>query len=794
MKHVTRLGRRFLLLAIFCLVSFTAFAAPVLKLATLQQGGTIPKQDFIPCRLNWAVANPDDKPATVTLQLEPDGDQGQAVFSTEVTVQPHSQLQGSSPVVLDAAERYFVTLIQNGFRLKRDDIVFRNDAKKNNTLSIAMCQDSDESYSVSELTKLKNLCQLPSFITFSNLNAPTHWSALFNYQLIIIASRQMDQYTPSQLLAIRDYVLRGGHLLLATPEASFGCRGTLLDELLPWEPVATTVNETLDSLYTSYGLPVPPPQAQRDSQTGELLPKPSQPFLETVLRPDSLVLNRQDGKPAYVMRRFGIGTVQALAFNPFAFKSYSTQLVESIWNPVLSHTNFLLAGNAPDLTRKSEAILQQLQGFSIPGVSLIVELFFLYILGSILILWYFFRKRREASGWWCVCLYGVLVTCLILWKAGNLSSSQTVFSQTTLSTAVWQGIPAARQAATALLSKEDCNPRLFAESSRVFLRPQPITSQHSNALATSVLRLTNSLHGTTSTQMTLQQQRPRDFLFQQTTDCYGLPTEELPVLKFQASGQFFLHPWTLPAKLPTERALLCLPSAIHDLKLSGRTVSGGASQTDIESDTVFLAVRDYILSLRLQTPCLAILSTNRQAPKDAIRTELPEGTSMKFLNYQIHFVPVRLDVPDHLSAIPEDFVNWTLPNNSVLRKCLEHGEWTEIGAIGTLGTMSLTMQFRVLPELCQRCPDQIKLVFRPLDPSGFYNFQLCLEDQNGRQLEATTAKDGEYTFDLRRNPSFFSLPGCYFTVAIQASNDHLSNQQRSNIWKPNVIQASVAFN
>ncbi|MGI6355242.1 MAG: hypothetical protein GX937_08180 [Lentisphaerae bacterium] len=792
-------SRRFGAIVIFALlvaVTLPTLAAPRLTTVSLKQGNSQLKFSRAAARLAWGVENPDAEPVTVTLQIKPDSGHGDAIYARQLTIPAQTVVEGSFLVVINDTTRFHVELLQNKVRIAKDDILVRGTVTRR--LNIAVLDDDTPSLGTSEIIKNKELDRTVTFTTIRQVNLPDHWAEYQNFDLLVLLRPDLSSYSPAQMIALRDYVMQGGYALLATPAVALQIGDTMLHDFLSATPVAETRLPDLDLLCRSYGVKPPPPQPDRDADGFPSL-KPRPDFLVmTPLAGTASVINT-DGRPVFNLRRIGCGTVAMLAFDPFQVGNADHRLIAPVWNAILRHSNFQTTIVGPDLPGKINQTLQLLQGYSIPPVSVIVQIFFLYVLVGIAILGVAFHFRRHALGWLLLCVYGAVITALVFVRSNNISTNQARHAITTISTSVWDCEPGPTHATSLLFSRSDCRPTLVADSNQTFFQAQPPGPYFRDigALAPSPWWITTDNQEARLERFALQQNRPRTLVWRHTRDGYGATPAARPVLAILPDGRSRLHPWALPKALAgASRAALIFPDSHRVINLANATVTDSGEVGKVEADTVFTSVLDYATSLRLQHPCLVLTTTHRQASDSPVKV-IPEQGNEPFTayNYDITFVPVDID-SSQARALGSEFFSCHIPDKSFFRSYYRYGKWENIiiqGMTATDYTIDFQVVAEVFPSACQRLAVSVEAVV----PGNHTTFDVNLETVDGHILTPLERHGSTYVFDTA-GQKVFSPQEQRFRAIIKATTAMLQNSpslptSRTLFWRVAKLSASANY-
>ncbi|MDD4098843.1 MAG: hypothetical protein PHC30_08740 [Lentisphaeria bacterium] len=775
-------------------IASPAIAAPRLAAVSLRQGNSQLKFSRSAARLCWGIENPDPSPADVTLQIKPDSGHGDAIYSRELTIPPRSFLEGSYLVVINDTTRFHVELLQNNARIDKDDILVRGTVTRR--MNIAILDDSTLSSGTGEIIKNKALTRTVTFTTIRQPNLADHWAEYQSFDLLLLRQPELASYNPSQMMALRDYVMQGGFVLIATPAAALQLPETMLHDFLSATPVAATRLPDLDLLCRGFGVTPPPRQPDRDAD-GFPTPKPRPDFLVMELQAGATPVVSSDGRTLLCLRRLGCGTVAMLAFDPFLVGNDDHRLIAPLWNAIIRHSNYLPTIVTPDLPGKVNQTLQLLQGYAIPPVTVIVQIFLLYVLIGAAILGVAFHFRRHALGWLTLCVFGAGITALVFVRARDISTNQARHAMTTVSTSVWDGEPGPTQATTLLFSKKDCRPTLVADNRSTFIQAQPAGPLHREigALAPSPLWITSDNTEARLERLALQQYRPRTLVWRHTRDGYGAAPSARPVLGILPDGRSRLQPWTLPASLAgASRAALIFPDSHRIIDLHDNKVTDDGNAGQVEADTVFTSALSYMTSLRFQHPCLALVATSQQAQPSPVKVVPEEGQApFTVYNYNITFIPVKIDT-SQTQALGPEFFSCHIPDRSFFRSYFRYGEWENIIVQGT-PVNDYTIDFHVVPEVCPAACQTIAVSIDAVVPGNHTTFEVSLATLDGRILTPAENRGRTFVFDTAGQAVISPREQCFRAIIKAISSQQITSPSqpasRTLFWKVASLTASA---
>lgn len=780
--------RRCFLLCFF-LAGGMLWARPELKLGSLVLGNGPARFNDSQAMLLWRISNPDAVAREVVLQLEPDDGYGGAIYSQTVLLPAKTEIEGRTPVMMTRSERYILSLIHQGTRVDKNDILVAG--QSSHALRVGLLLDGPESPAYSEIAKHERLRWRFAFTSLRAAAMPNRWDGLREFDVLMLYSPDLSQYTAPQRQAVLDYVRQGGCLIIATPAAALSLRGTLWEELLPYWPVAAVRWDDLQPFREAFGLAAVR-LPRRDAQ-GDLLAVGGMQRLLYVNVSGNPVLAEVEGEGSLCLGRVGLGTVVGLSFDPFELSSRDREFIVPVWEAVTSQSGFLLSQQRPDPVAKMNVALQFLQGYSIPPVRTVLRIFFFYILGSVAILLLAFHWRRYCTGWLAVCAFGVLITLLVFQRARQVVATQPERSFNSLSVSVWNGGVSASHGVGNFFSKSDCRPSLSAAAARTFFVPQPQSSEHEGgtALSAAPLRINNGRDRIGLERLALQQYRPRTVKWFSWQDHDRRENVALPQLALTATGSV-LQPWPLPADLRrAQRAVLVLPSAIRFLQISDGEVRESGGLTGVESDTVLLAAVEYVKSLRLRHPALCLIQPARTRQVSFFQV-LNDGDAFAGYDFSLKLVPVGM------APLPEKYrwenglMRLDLPAQSHMRQFWQRGEFQPVFIQGS-GMNEYAMDLVLCPELLRDTPTQARVFLDVANPSGKAAFDILLRSPDGEDVRSSRREGNWHYFDHLPESLLNRREGRLRMVLKATIRDDggLGGTQRINTWQILAMQAEM---
>ena len=699
--------KKALFLLLFVAFAATAPAAPEITSLTLRSGSALPRYNGEIVRANYSINNPDDTAADLSVQIFPDGASGGAFYYRDLILPPHSSINGFIPIVFSSASRYLYKLIQHTSKgdveIMHGDLYLSGNRPANQPppaselesfsypatdyMLIAVLHNPQNASQAElpNLTKSRELDNLARFVKYgenSSFHAPANLAEYQDISAILALEDQYDAYTPLQFNAIRDFVRKGGLLIVGGAWPTQGLYRSPLRPLLPVIPMGVRRMEDGNALRKAWGFPAREYQWRDDN--GDLLTVQGFDFQEVVMAEDATVLADLDGLPMMALRQYGLGMVLWLAFDPMEFCHNEPETRFAVWNSLMRHATFVPRSRRADSQLLLEGIQQQLLGYSIPPFRTLGHYLLAYVIGAAILLLVCIRLHHPAIGWGLVCLFGLVMTLVIVFHAHNLSANQPQRQINSISLAVWDGAPGPCVEHANLASRSDTSLSMGLDGGVGFLFPQPPKPSMESletALEQNRLLINASANAVGLPHFSLQENRPRAVNWHLASHELETPPQaELPILEVANDGTCRLAEWSVPETLrPFNRALLMLPGAIHTLANTETKLAGIAGDA-VENDTVLVQIREYLATRLLRVPAVCLVSIRRlSAVKEKLEIQCEDGEFGSY-EYRLTLIPVRISWPAEgdTFTVPADLTWMALDMNSALSRFWEFGKCSGI--------------------------------------------------------------------------------------------------------------------
>ncbi|MBR0459037.1 MAG: hypothetical protein IJJ26_07355 [Victivallales bacterium] len=738
----------------------------------------------------YSVKNPDSVTRSVTLTLLPKNN-STAIYTKLVEVPPKSLISGSVPVFIPSTDSCVVQLQMNGNIIGKDSLLLWN--AFTNKFEMAVFHDEIK-ISINPMRVIHKdvFPYLASYCPFQSSSAPTNWAELERFAMVVLTDVNWNQMTYPKQLALRDYVLHGGTIVLASPSNQMDMEKSLLAPLSPWIPEDLVKLDDFTSVCKAFD--VPPRTILENNSVPLCLDA-----LQTLVKPEGIVLREADGVPYAAMSRHGEGRVIALAVNPFSLLDGEKAFQPAIWNMIAfltGYRNLIMQLYEPDPINST---MQQLQGYSIPGIGTIRSLLLLYLIGSAIIIIVMFRLRRHAAGWLLVCLFGLLLTCFVMYQSKHVVKGQSPFNMTTIVQNTYEDGFGGERTDAMLVAQSDCRPVVKANEARVFFSPQfprptlvGLENKGHEVVTASPLWFQADRNSFGTHNMLLQQMKPRSFRLLTAMQDFGKAPFKQPIIRVTTDGRAIFPEWEVPQWYGApSHAILVLPGKLTPLSVSARTVTESRTNA-VATDTVFNDILDILRKKPHLNPGIFLLRINRKSSEIISATN--DDTPFSSYQYEITFFPAKLDIPDKLSELSSDFLRWHTPDSSQIRSIYRNGDWAET-SLNFLGDYKYQIDYEIPPELKHHKPAKFIFDVRLADSSNSIKVNgFLLTKDNERispQIEGT-----RLIFDLA-GKEILRDGGCSFPVHLllspkERNSNNLETTRISN-WKIQSLTATIHY-
>lgn len=718
-----RLAVRFAQLLL--LTALTADAEPSLRSASIRYGMTpaIPADAF--AYLNFTVENPDPTVRDATVVIEPEG--GGPVYAKTVRIGPQAVLEDRVQIVTSAVESYEAGIWYEGNRIAKDKVATRLETA--GRLPFFLLNDDYDFSGASDLIRAKNVLRQVRMTSVRASSAPDTWSGFGEAAAVVLVSPKVMEMSQTQMQAVRDYVRRGGTLLWISPEAMLYAASTPWRDLLPVTPLRLRRVEDFGFM-RSWRLPgTGAPDGMPDLQdpNGIL-------FLESVAEGDGVTTLSMGEFPVCRWKRYGLGTIGCVAFDPCQKFSQRQGLFVPVWNHVLSWATRAPVGSAKGGEEGFNRLAGLRSGFLIPGVGLVQQIIFGYLAVVLLFLFLGFKARRESLAWVVSALASVGVTVAIFLEAQNLAVRRPAQELSSISVASWNEDQLLGEKLLFLFSKSDLRPSLTATDSLSTF--YPLVTHSATGLGTRE-QWTNPLrnsreNGLSSVdKLSIQALKPRKLAMTLRASTVPLPPSP-PRLTYGETG-LKLETWAGPATPPATYAFLSFGNGLLPLQWQDGTLTGPTKPGSLmRLDSTELAAETFLRTMEMPRPCVVYISSvETQTPT---QVHMQEG-GFSEVEYRLTLLPLQQDVPAGVFALPPELARIE-PGDSRSRLILRDGNWQD----SHLRSESefVLLQAVLPPALADARVLKATVQLQASNPGGNVLFDVALFDPREEARKGTT--------------------------------------------------------
>lgn len=617
---------------------------------------------------NFTLENPANVEATVTIALE--AEDGGNVFGKTLRIGPKAVIEDRCIIMVSPTENYKSTLTWKGNQITSDKCVIRLESGNRNPLFFI--NDDLDFAGTTALTKNPAIIRPLYLTTVRASNVPQNWAFFGDAVALVMVKPAFAEMNPLQVQALLDFVRHGGTMIWITPEGMMEAANTPFKDMLPVVPFR--VRRTEDFKFLEAWRPASAPAM---APAAWLVPE-GIPFLESIATGDGVTTITQGDFPVCRFRRYGLGTVGMIAFDPCSEYSQKSAFYVPLWNHMLTWGSRHPVASGKGGYVQQSRLLGQLSGFPIPQLSVIQLLLGSYLGGVAFILLLGFLLRRHVTAWMIVAVAGIILTIGIFQGAYRLAVNRRSQVATSIDLRAWSDGRIQGEKTISLFSKDDDRPTLQAGERLSLFYPLSTSTQlgiyaRRDAFA-QPLRVTRDTDRSVIDKLQIQALKPRKLCQAYAENAPDMPI--LPELQWGADD-VKLKDWQIPEGFPPpEYGFMVLPGGVRPLVIKGRDCrDGGTSTGGLRLDTVATEAQGYLQSLRLPTPCLAFVntSTDQQPRKFAVT-----GAKSAFFEneYTITVVPLTQTMEKARIRVPAEFVA-LMPAEAHTRLVLRDGNWVD---------------------------------------------------------------------------------------------------------------------
>ena len=782
-----------------------ALATPRLSGAKLRYG-TSPRIRYnIWALLECGVINPDKDDQELHLVLTPADQRNMTVYETSLTLKAGKQLTFRTMVTLGTVENYTLTLYAGKHLVQSEPVLTRLVSPVDHLVVVL----NDNTNLVMGKFADNEALHGRVFTSFVNAHeAPPHWAGYDQVQAVVVFQPHFAAMTTRQFEALLDYVARGGALYFADPVGLLQADQTPLRDIVPVTPLQVRALEQLSALTAIGGVPMDFPGGVN--------------FLESVPRgTDGLTTITHGDFPLVHLRRFGLGTVAAVAVNPSVHRLQEFaggRNFAALWNHLLSFGGRAAYVSSSRSGAVTEA-LDTLTGIEIPRPPVIRVILALYLAVVLLFVVYGFGSKRHLQSWLLLGVVSVVTTGLIFVFARLRSGALHANTAAILDFAVGGTPEATGEQLVSLFAKGervvqvgganvDRRVRAFLPVSgkatsnalsrltEELLKGKPIykAGQFVDRGKDEVMRDPLRVHQVEGVDrledLLLRAFAPRFYAGLYTFN--DKPYPSLPQVTWGPTGPE-LAPWPLPPGLVVSDGVLLGEAGYYPLTLHARTCTlqpgGTTAELQAKSPEV-AALRTFLTHANLATPLLALFADLTNDPTGGVPADF------QVLGRRVYFVPVRQVLTRPALVLPRERIALA-PYVTQARLLRQDDRWV---TVSDRSGRSYDFDGVLPPELGRLQVQRLALTFVADNRGRNLNFAAALLARDGdRKVAKTfapTRRDGDtYLFeDLPFDQIVAPADGSFrFVISVQPIrpiSDPIESQ-RVNAWVVRDLAAVV---
>jgi len=679
-------------------ICFPIFAKPVVDRASLRYGFSPRIKRFSWGILSCRIQNPDNKPSNIEIRFV-DSNRGainhKSVFADSVYVPPKTIIQYKAPVMTEDAEEYRLEVFIDGQEQKKGDS-FIISLISGNSAYMAILNDSEETSlgSFATAPQFKGQYALSNFIA---RNPPAPWVLLKKAACVVIVRPDFSRYTTEGYQAILDYVQQGGNVIFADPQGAIEASKTPLSVLLPIVPLRMRKISKLDSLSKFI------PEFKN-------FKKPTD-FLESVPVGDGVNLVEQNGMPVFRWKKFGLGTCRFSAV-PITSAPYTSS--ES-WHKILSF--FIASQVISNNLATSVPALDEMTGFSVPGLDRVRMIFFIYFLLMVIPLGLGIYMKRTGLAWM---ITGVITVCFAIYILKSASASHSKQSGTFLSfieTTIpgtsaspgegWYGIFAtADSKITIKANDEQTSLSAVPPPDNIMAMFKAASGLGAKGFSTPTeVKTKNALREINNLVLNANASRQ----FYASYNAVGTESFEQPVLLYKKDGYEFKD-WTIPQGIKPYAAWLQFANGISPLNIEGnKVVDKKAAEGVFASDTTLLSVQNFMIKGWKHSSPMLVLIENSE------KTHLALPGKIVSHGKKINIVPMKEVSEEKVFSVPAKSVLMTAGDTST-RLVMNGNEIKD--EVVSRSDSDYVFRYQLPPLFAGMKADKIELDFKYMNEGG----------------------------------------------------------------------------
>lgn len=770
-----KLGKfsRHLLTAISLLLislSFSLLAQPKVDRANLRYGFSPRIKRFSWATLNCRLVNPDPKPYNIEIRFV-DANRGalnqKTVFSDNIYVPAKTIIQYSSPVMTEDAEEYRLEIFVDGKEIKKTDSFLISLISGNSSYLVILNDSVDVSLgSFSTTPEFKGLYAASTFIAKA---PPLPWTLLKKAAAIVIVRPDFSRYSADSYQAILDYVRQGGNIIFADPVGAMEAAKTPLSVLLPVIPLRIRKVTTLEPLskmipgFKEFRGPVD--------------------FLESVPSGDGVDLLKDGDLPLFRWKKFGLGTCRFSAI-PILQESFPK---DEPWLKILR--GYLAAQNISNDLSTAVPALDEMTGFSVPGLESVRKIFLIFFILILIPLSAGLYLKRTGLAWIVTGCITVLFSLYILKTAAAGHAHQKGIFISFIEAYVPGSTASPGEGWYGIFSSSDTKISIKARNEKTALSSIPPPD---NIMA--MFNAGGGLSGSSFSQPTevknynalpeiadLNLNANMSRQFYAAYDNTGTVNAPLPELHYDEAG-FKFQPWKISGNIKPYAAWLQFVNGIVPLTIKNGVIEAETgSEAVFASDTTLKSVQNFIKQgWKHSTPGLILVENSTETMLALPQNIIAHGKKISIL-------PVREISTGNTVSVPAQSVIFT-PGDTSTRLIMNGNEIKS--ELVSRSDSEYIFCYQLPPLFSEIKPKKIEIDFQYLNEGGNLTivpavFIGKLEDKKfilKREVKAASQKGGKFVFtdvadSINAGEGFVALK-----INLKRENLPMGERLRANKW------------
>ncbi|HBC85543.1 MAG TPA: hypothetical protein DCZ94_01175 [Lentisphaeria bacterium] len=760
----------FLVFSASLLFQYPASALPTVTKSSIKVGMSPRIQKNSWAYVNCTISNPDSKTYEAYIRLvdEKSFMGKRTVFSDYVTVPAGAVLNYSTEIMIEDSEEYHVEIYIEDKKVPGvDTILIKTLSEREEQFYILNDSMTESMGSVNQLEYFKKKCFQ---LTLSSRDVPFHWSAFKTGLAIVILKPDFDKYSARQFRAIIDYAKQGGIVIFADPESTLEAAKTPLAEILPVNPLRIRKITKLDSISSFF---------PGFKNWGDLFPVN---FLESYPRDNSIVWFKEGQFPVFCWRKTGFGEVRCSAVSLSGDILGRTDAWEKIMIFFLNHQ---LKYND---TKKIMTCLDDMTGYTVPGVGVVKTVFFWYFLFLAVLTGAGLYFRKSNISFAASIILSVVVTAWVF----NLISAGSANTSSMLVAAVEARYPLGEFRVTdgyyGIFSRKDTIESFNAENENTKFSAIPVSMNRFANIGigddpskgiigknqAEPVEVLTSYGVPRMYNMNIKANTTRQVNAMISTRRKESENYALPEIAYSDKG-FSMKEWQAPSEFKFDYAFLALPGKVVPLSVSGSRISyaPASGESYFRGDNIMMSVEGVIRSgFRNVKPGIALVGSGELEMKFG-----NAGCQSRLVN----FIPVNEKCEtDRIYIGPESIV--ITAGDTATKALIPCNEF--ISPFSSQNATDYKISFRLPPAFAMLDPEEIEINLVYLNDGGSIIIQPALL-ANGKPLAGDRKSETKYVFtkDLDKVINPYSGEG-FIQMNVNLSNtvSTISEKLRANKW------------